>query len=146
MSPLSALTSSLKLVAQKGFSCIQQPLNIYKWLQYSPHPCPNSSIVSVSHWQVILYSTTRGVDYSSGRTFFYLLLFFTYVFPACMPVHHMHAMPAQARRGHQISQKWSYRWLWANRWLLGTKARSFATATNTSNHWAISLEPLEGFF
>jgi hypothetical protein len=32
-------------------------------------------------------------------------------------VHHMHAMPSEARRGHKILGNWSYKGLWAAMWV-----------------------------
>lgn len=45
----------------------------------------------------------------------------------------------EAWNEHWIHWKWSYRWLLAALWVLGTKPGSYARAANTFNPWAISL-------
>lgn len=45
------------------------------------------------------------------------------VLPACMSMHHMHAVPIEARRGHRIAWNWSCRWFlghvgWSQTWVL----------------------------
>ena len=47
----------------------------------------------------------------------------------CMSVHHIHAVPAEARRGCQILWSWSYRSLWAAMWVLGIQPRLSPRAT-----------------
>lgn len=42
----------------------------------------------------------------------------------CMHVYHTCAVPVEARRGHQSSCSYSYRWLWATMLVLGTKPKS----------------------
>lgn len=68
--------------------------------------------------------------------FYYVYEHFVYM---CMFVYHMHVMPSEARRGHQIPWAWSCRWLWTELWALGTKLRSSVRAANILSHWAIPL-------
>jgi hypothetical protein len=58
------------------------------------------------------------------------------ILPAYMYVHHMHAWCLKRPEGHQIS--WSYRWLWATMWVLGSKPGSSARAASSLKHWVIS--------
>ena len=46
------------------------------------------------------------------------------ILPECMSTYHMNAVPTDARRGHQISQDWSYR-LEASMWVLRTELKFF---------------------
>lgn len=48
--------------------------------------------------------------------------------------------PSEAGREHAITASWSFGWLWAALWVLGTKPGSFAR-TVSSLHWAVSLAP-----
>lgn len=43
------------------------------------------------------------------------------IFPVCMPVHYVCAVPAEARKDHQIFWNWSYKLLLVTMWVLGTK-------------------------
>lgn len=43
------------------------------------------------------------------------------VLPVYMSVYHVHVVPKEVRQGHQIPWKWSYRWLLAAIWVLGTE-------------------------
>lgn len=46
-----------------------------------------------------------------------------WVLPAGMHVQHMHSLvPVKARRGHQTTWNWAYRWFSAAMWMLGIKA------------------------
>lgn len=46
------------------------------------------------------------------------------------------------RKSYQIPWTWSYRWLLATMWLLGTKPGSFAGTASALNHWNPSDSPL----
>lgn len=48
----------------------------------------------------------------------------------------LHAHAGQS--GHQISRKWSYRWLWATVWALGTKLGPSAKAAGALNSYFFS--------
>lgn len=50
-------------------------------------------------------------------------------------------VPAENGRGHCLPCNWSYRWLYANMWVLGTESKSSTRGTNAFNHWAIFLAP-----
>ena len=39
----------------------------------------------------------------------FIFILCVYVLTACVPQHHVHAVPMKARRGHQILWNWSYR-------------------------------------
>lgn len=45
------------------------------------------------------------------------------IFPVCMSVHRVCAVPAGARKEHQIAWNWSYRLLFVTIWGLGTNPR-----------------------
>jgi hypothetical protein len=61
--------------------------------------------------------------------------------PACLSMHQVYAVPTAARRGHKISQDWSYRRFWAAKWMLGDRTSvlwknflpKFPTPVLTSN-------------
>lgn len=60
--------------------------------------------------------------------------------PACLG-------PAEVRRGREIPETWSYRWLWMTLWELGTQLRSSAKATTALSHWVNAPAPaLWSFF
>jgi hypothetical protein len=62
-----------------------------------------------------------------------LLLIHMNILPACVCL-----MPREIRGGHQMPWNWSYRWLWAATWVLGTEPKSSAAVASEVNHWAIS--------
>lgn len=54
----------------------------------------------ISYKHVCVHCTSSGSGSSLQKKL--LLLFLMRVFPACVPVHQVHAVPAEVRRGHQI--------------------------------------------
>lgn len=54
-------------------------------------------------------------------------------------------VPNETRRGY-FPWNWSYQRLWITVWVLGIKLRSFGTAANGLNCWAISPIPLSKFW
>lgn len=51
---------------------------------------------------------------------------------------HVCLLQIEARKGHQILWKWSYRWLWVTTWVPGNKPRSCTKAASVFIHWIIS--------
>ena len=55
----------------------------------------------------------RGLDSGNrekgNESRFKIVFLYMECLPVCMSVHHMHAVPMEARRGHQIPWNWSYR-------------------------------------
>ena len=67
-----------------------------------------------------------------------LFLFYVYeYFSICMSVHHICAMPVEARR---ILWNRSLRQLWAALWELSNEPRSSTRATSVPNHWESSYK------
>lgn len=60
---------------------------------------------------------------------------------SCLSVHYMCAVPSKDRKWHHIPWNWSYRQLWATKWVLGTEPRSSERAINVLKLWVISLAP-----
>lgn len=58
----------------------------------------------------------------------------------------VYLVPMEAGRRLQIPYNWSYGWLWAAVWLLGTEHRLSASAASALICWATSLFPSLGFF
>lgn len=54
------------------------------------------------------------------------------VLSTCMSVYHSHAVPAEARRGHQNSWNWSHRRLWAL-WVLEMEFQASGRGTSVLN-------------
>lgn len=52
------------------------------------------------------------------------------VLPVCMSLHHMHSVPTEARRRCRVTQNYSYKWLSATVWMVGTEPRSSGKATS----------------
>ena len=63
--------------------------------------------------------------------------------PAWMSVHHVYAVPAEARRGCQNHRSWSYRLLWMAMWMLEIKLKFSGRAISAPKHGAISPAPLQ---
>lgn len=61
-------------------------------------------------------------------------------------MHHIHALPAEARRGHRIPRNCNYGWFPATPWVLGTKTQSFTRASSALNFWAIFPAPKVHYF
>lgn len=58
------------------------------------------------------------------------------VWSACVPVHHIHVVPKEARRGHQIHAcNWTCRCLWASMWVLGIDPKFSGRAASVLNYW-----------
>jgi hypothetical protein len=53
-------------------------------------------------------------------------------------VHHMHAMPTEARRKHLDFLDLKLQWLWATVWVLGTEPQVLWKSSQHSSYWAIS--------
>lgn len=56
---------------------------------------------------------------------------------ACVHVHCVCPVPAEARTGHQIPCRQSYRWVWSTMWVLWTKPRLSKRLLSSLDHWAI---------
>ena len=66
-----------------------------------------------------------------------------FIFISCICVFSLHLclsiyVTAKARR-YQILWSWSYRWLCATIWVLGTKPVFLSRAVNHLNYWTVSL-------
>lgn len=63
------------------------------------------------------------------------------VLSTCLSVPHLHAVPAEARRGHWKSWSWSPRRLWAATWVLGIGCESSPRGAGALNCHITSLAP-----
>lgn len=72
-----------------------------------------------------------------------MYLSLSYMWFACIYVYHMHTLPTEARKEHEIPWHWHYRqWLETTMLALGTKPRAAAQAANVVNYQPISPAPL----
>lgn len=83
--------------------------------------------------------------YSFLKIYFYFTVVWAF---SCiyMYVHHLHAVPAEASRGHGIPWNWSYSRLCTTSWAPGTQPKPSAKVANGFKHQAISPAPEDLFF
>ena len=77
--------------------------------------------------------------------FFKDLFYFYFMCMSGLPVYryvHYLCVPVGGRREHWIPWNWSYRWVWAVVWVLGTESGPSARAESTHDSWAISPAPM----
>lgn len=72
---------------------------------------------------------------------FLSILFIHECLSVCVSVYHIQTVAEEVRRRHQIPWAWSYKWLWATMWVLGTEPESFTRETSALSSWARSLAP-----
>lgn len=80
--------------------------------------------------------------YRNGKYFFNSSFYVYGHLPACMSAPLAYLLPTEARRENRILQDRSYRWLWATKWVLGTKHKSSGRAANVLNYWTIKIGDL----
>lgn len=103
-------------------------------------------LINISEWNVKTFkflpiynlkprSRLQNINFTNVYVFDIMHL---HVLPVCIHIDFMSTMPAETRRGCQVPQHWSYRWIRATMWALEGKSGSSWKVTNDLYHWAIS--------